>query len=189
MCAGVRGRNVCAGVRGRNVCARTRVCVGMTVGCSERSRGYLWACLVGVCICVWLCVRGCMDVRVCACIRASVLGACVDVARALCLRDSARASQVAPRVHLLFTRWMLENTGALRPIRPIAETDFVLPHLRRDWAHPCPHLRCHICPGTGLIAATSAPCVCACVCVCVCVCVCACVRVCVCVCVCVCECI
>jgi hypothetical protein len=27
-----------------------------------------------------------------------------------------------------------------------------LPHLHRDWAHPC-----HICPGTGLAAATSAP--------------------------------
>jgi hypothetical protein len=27
-----------------------------------------------------------------------------------------------------------------------------LPHLHRDWAHPC-----HICAGTGLTAATSAP--------------------------------
>jgi hypothetical protein len=37
------------------------------------------------------------------------------------------------------------------------------PHLRRDWAHPSPHLRrdCarrrHICAGTALAAATSAP--------------------------------
>ena len=49
-----------------------------------------------------------------------------------------------------------------------------LPHLRRDWAHPLPHLHrdrarplphlhrdwarpCHICAGTGLTRATSAP--------------------------------
>jgi hypothetical protein len=36
-------------------------------------------------------------------------------------------------------------------------------HLHRDWAHPCAHLHrdwahpCHICAGTGLIHATSAP--------------------------------
>ena len=34
----------------------------------------------------------------------------------------------------------------------LAELQLVLPHLRRDWAH-----RCHICAGTGLTAATSAP--------------------------------
>jgi len=38
-----------------------------------------------------------------------------------------------------------------------------LPHLHRDWAHPLPHVHrdrarpCHICTGTGLAPATSAP--------------------------------
>jgi hypothetical protein len=36
---------------------------------------------------------------------------------------------------------------------PIAqEPGSLLPHLRRDWAHPC-----HICAWTGLTSATSAP--------------------------------
>jgi hypothetical protein len=63
------------------------------------------------------------------------------------------------------TRSFMEHLSALsrsgvRAVRPIGSARATsapglgspLPHLRQDWAHPC-----HICAGTGLTHATSAP--------------------------------
>ncbi len=62
-------------------------------------------------------------------------------------RFALHCSRVFPRTaaHTAGRRARCDPTSAPRLGSP-------LPHLRRDWAHPC-----HICAGTGLTPATSAP--------------------------------
>ena len=73
----------------------------------------------------------------------------------------ARGAAAAARADLSCERGTEEDPGRGGRARTLAlhpqwsvngRLGSLLPHLRRDWAHPC-----HICAGTGLTPATSAP--------------------------------
>ncbi len=72
-------------------------------------------------------------------------------------RSDLLSANEALQATLKAVRWSLHvvlllHGNGLTPVTSVPELGSPLPHLRRDWAHPC-----HICAGTGLTAATSAP--------------------------------
>ena len=63
--------------------------------------------------------------------------------RRMCLRECERA---------LVSAWSRKLGRVATKLRRTSAVRSALPHLHRDWARPC-----HICTGTGLAPATSAP--------------------------------
>jgi hypothetical protein len=78
------------------------------------------------------------------------------VQRAKCnnsaLREEALRRPPTDRAAASTGRGSTPYARAFDPSSPSGRLLPILPHLRRDWAHPC-----HICAGTGLTPATSAP--------------------------------